>query len=158
MKRSTHTSFIELIYARMDRSGGPDACWPWTGSRTVEGYGRVHLLHQNFPAHRLVYELHYGTPPAGRLVCHKCDNPICCNPAHLFLGTNADNLRDMAEKQRSSKGERNGRAKLSADDVRQIRALYAEGGWTQQQLAHRFGVTQTVVGEIARRTIWKSVE
>ena len=158
MKPASNASFIEYIYSWADRSGGPTSCWPWRGMRDKNGYGRVHIMRTVFRVHRLSYELFYGTPPEGRLVCHSCDNPSCINPSHLFLGSAADNQRDMVEKGRGRTGERNGKAKLVAEEVQQIRALYATGEWTQHQLARRFGISQLTVSNIVTRKTWKHIE
>lgn len=81
--------------------GGPAECWPWTGTRNDLGYGILRVTGKNVRAHRFAYELASGRPiPVGLEVCHRCDNPPCCNPAHLFLGTQGDNVRDAASKGR----------------------------------------------------------
>ena len=79
-----------------------DECIEWSGSRNKDGYGQKHKNGKTQQAHRLAYECAFGTIPAGMLVCHSCDNPPCINPAHLFLGTNQDNIRDSVEKGRHS--------------------------------------------------------
>jgi hypothetical protein len=80
--------------------GGPDDCWPWTGQIGENGYGKVKNSPEHVQAHRLAWAVHHGTIPKGLFVLHRCDNPPCCNPRHLFLGTHLDNMRDMREKQR----------------------------------------------------------
>jgi hypothetical protein len=106
-------------------------------------------------AHRVSYELAHGPIPAGMCVCHRCDNPPCCNPAHLFLGTLGDNNRDSKEKGRTASGERNGQVKLTDEEVRQIRRLHSQGA-TQRALAFLFGVQFMQVSRIvnfqSRRT------
>ena len=93
----------------------PDACWPWQGSRTNRGYGRIKIRGRQTGAHRLSYRLHNGPFPAEMLICHRCDNPPYVNPAHLFLGTAQDNSDDATRKGRSAFGERNG---MSRPEVR----------------------------------------
>jgi HNH endonuclease len=89
------------FHARVDRSGGPDSCWPWLGSRFTTGYGEVWFGHRNRLAHRVAYELANGPiPSSSQAVCHTCDNPLCCNPAHLWLGTVVENIADMDRKGR----------------------------------------------------------
>lgn len=88
------------FWSRVDSSGGPDACWPWQGELNDNGYGRLRFGGKMEVAHRVAYELTHGAIPAVRFVCHSCDNPPCCNPAHLWVGTAIDNLRDCVADER----------------------------------------------------------
>ena len=88
------------------RVGLPDACWPWEMSRNPQGYGKVKAGQRDIRAHRLSYELHHGPVPAGMVVRHTCDNPPCCNPKHLLLGTHKDNTQDMIRRGRHLEGNR----------------------------------------------------
>jgi hypothetical protein len=150
-------SVDERFWEKVDRSGGADACWPWTASRDALGYGffRVSTRQSMWKSHRVAWLLTRGERPS-LLVCHRCDNPPCCNPAHLFLGTNADNIADRDAKGRTAVGmvthfgEASPLAKLSDEQVRQIRELYAGGGISQAAIAARYGVAQTHVGRIVR--------
>lgn len=132
--------FIKNI--ELDANG----CWNWVGKSKFEGgYGCIHLLGHRTGAHRAAWMLYRGAIPSGMCVCHSCDNPNCCNPEHLFLGTHADNMKDRNKKGRarggSSKGMENPMAKLSDDDIRLIKISYRTGT-TQRSLAADFGVTQ----------------
>ena len=98
----------ERFWAKVDRSGGPDACWIWTGGRKGRGYGEFYKDHRLLGAHRVAWELAIGPIPNGLDCLHSCDNPPCCNPAHLFLGTQADNNADMVAKGRDARGDKNG--------------------------------------------------
>lgn len=92
------------FWDRVDRSGGPDACWPWTGPTKPSGHGVVRYDHTTTNAHRMAWQLTKGDIPEGQRVLHDCpdgDNPACCNPSHLWLGTQADNLHDMVAKGRA---------------------------------------------------------
>jgi hypothetical protein len=112
-------------------------------------------------AHRVAYEWAYGAIPDGMLVRHKCDNPSCCNPAHLELGTDKDNYSDMVSRGRRvpgrPKGEKNCKAKLSEEEVKQIRLMYKAGGESTNTLARKFNVTQALISQIVLRKIWKHI-
>lgn len=128
-------------------------CWEWDGSKNSHGYGQLAAgLPNSRPeiASRAAYAAWVGPIPDGSLVCHRCDNPPCINPAHLFLGTKADNNRDMAQKRRTANGEHKSSHKLSDAQVDEIRALYATGKFSQRELGVRFGVSQQFVGLLAK--------
>ncbi len=98
------------FWSKVDRSGGPDACWPWLASCFDNGYGQFKVGIQNRKAHRVAWELVNGSIPKGMLMMHaECDNPPCCNPAHLKPGTNAENSQDMVSKGRQGKQANTGR-------------------------------------------------
>jgi hypothetical protein len=106
-----------------------DYCWIWSGGKYSNGYGSLAINTYPVLAHRFSYELHFGKINPNLLVCHKCDNPSCVNPEHLFLGTQKDNLQDMIFKNRlNRKGEKSNNHILSKDDVISIRKRYNEGG------------------------------
>lgn len=136
-----------------------DGCWLWAAkSKDWDGYGLFSLGGRSVRAHRLAWELENGPIPDGQVVCHRCDNPPCVNPDHLFLGTPRDNFRDCLAKGRySPKGTGNAAAKLSEEDIAKIRNLYASGGWSQQGIANIFGVHQTAISAVVRGKRWRHV-
>lgn len=136
--------------------GEADDCWPWQGSIDSHGYGRISVGGKGLLAHRVIFGLEARTDPGELLVCHTCDNRNCCNPAHLFLGTPADNLRDAAEKGRMPRGEEAARSKLTALAVREIRYLDAHGV-PRGVIAQKFAITRANVGYICRRNTWRHV-
>lgn len=142
-------------------AAGPDSCWEWQRATNQFGYGTLTVDGRRIYAHRLAFELYAGMSiPFGMHVCHRCDNPRCINPDHLFLGTRSDNMRDCFAKGRSSVkpvsliGERNPAAKLNGDDVAKIREMLKSGS-SQLSVARRFGVSQSQVSNIKRGVQWK---
>lgn len=133
-----------------------DVCWPWTRSRLPKGYGRIYVAGKFLLAHRVAYELRRGPIPSGLLVLHRCDNPPCCNPKHLFLGTHQDNVRDMTTKGRAFyiNGERVGNAKLTEQNVRDARRLLADGHLTHREIGRELGVSATAISNIATGRTW----
>lgn len=133
-----------------------NGCWYWSGMKRGK-YGLVRIGGRRIAAHRASYQLFVGEISGGLLVCHTCDNPICVNPDHLFLGTYLDNYQDMIEKGREVYGDRRGSknslAKLTEDDVREIR----DSSETQVKIGKRFGVSQSVISEIRSRKLWSHV-
>jgi DNA-binding XRE family transcriptional regulator len=118
-------------------------CWNWTASKK-DGYGQMWVKGKKWASHRFSYFLHHGEIPENLLVCHRCDNPACVNPDHLFAGTNSDNMRDKVTKGRSP-------TKLSKEDVIAIRAAK---GATQLQLAEKYGVSGPTICRIRTRQDW----
>lgn len=155
---------VDRFWSYVDRTGGPDACWPWRGAKDPMGYGRFHVgtgRNSTRLAHRIAYGLETGESPP--VVRHKCDNPPCCNPDHHEAGTRLDNNRDMVERRRHaahrgtnnpSKGEAHGSAKLTEGEVRTIRIAYENGGITQRALAAQFSVSQRTINKIVRKIGW----
>ncbi len=134
------------------QKGAPDECWPWTASTFRPGYGKFKLDGRVVYAHRLAFELGHGPipPPPRNHILHSCDRPICCNPAHLRAGTNAENQAEKAARGRHPRislgGIKNGNAKLSAADVKAIRA----SSESCRALAPQFGVSYSVIAEVKR--------
>jgi len=133
--------------------GGPDDCWEWTAGKDRCGYGGFKMGGRPFQSHRVSWELANGAIPDGILACHKCDNPGCVNPAHLFLGTNADNAADREAKGRGARGGNHYRSKLTDADVRKIRGLL-KGGEIHREIAVRFGVSSSTIRHISTGYTW----
>lgn len=135
-------------------------CWEWQGWQAGKGYGMINYLGKKVYAHRLAWTLFWGPIPNDLHVLHRCDNPLCINPHHLFLGTNLDNIKDCIAKGRKVTGdvtgEKNPRAILTAQDVRRIRFLYHRG-WKHQQIASIFCAPICAVRKAALRQSWKHI-
>ena len=145
---------VSLFWSKVD-IGNPDDCWPYTGRTDSWGYGSVRLENKQTAAHRVAWILTDGDIPKGLLVCHHCDNPPCCNPEHLFLGTNYDNVQDMVKKGRQIKGEDSIKSKLNEDQVKEIRKL--KPLFSHSQLGAIFGVSRSAIYHIVKRHTWKHI-
>ena len=163
----------DRLWAKVDRSGGPDACWPWIGHRSPPGYGQISQRNgsggwRKIGTHRAALELSLGRPLlSGESACHRCDNPPCCNPAHLFVGTQRENAADAKTKGRIRSGDRHGsrlhperilrgeaqpNAKLTTTQVEEIRRRHRPG--LNQPLAKEFGVNESTIRSIIQHKTW----
>lgn len=150
-------TIADRFWPKVDQTG---KCWVWTGHRNWGGYGRVSIgtganrsLYRY--AHRVSYELAYGPVPEGQSVLHRCDNPPCVRPEHLFLGTQRDNNDDRDTKNRVQHGSSHVNAKLTEADARRARTLYATGAISQRALADVFGVSHRTISDLLRGLTWK---
>lgn len=155
-KRDLRERFLEKLGegALGERIG----CWEWKGYIDPQGYGRIEVRGQAFKAHRAAYELFIAPIPEGMHVLHHCDNRSCVNPAHLFLGTNSDNVADSVTKHRRARGESIGLAKLTQSQVREIRGQYKPfsrdvGG---RALARHYGVNHSTIVRLIQGETWKA--
>jgi len=145
-------SLRERFDAKVERIPGVE-CHLWTAAVNAKGYGLLWSGDRLRSAHRLAYELSKGPIPEGQHVLHRCDTPGCVNPAHLFLGTDAENTADRVAKGRSARGERHGVSKLTAAQVAEIRA----SDETQRVLGQRYGVSRSLISLIKLGHLWTHV-
>jgi hypothetical protein len=136
------------------KKDGPEDCWIWLSVINHEGYGRLWFLGRFNQAHRLSWEFTNGPIPEGRFVCHKCDNPTCVNPAHLFLGTNEENMMDCFQKGRRSKSG----ARLKPPEVEEIRRRYSNKEASSHKMAKEYGVSKTQILRIVKNRCWQHIE
>lgn len=144
----------DRFWKKVER-GAEDDCWNWTASRRPAGYGSVYGDGQIWDTHKAAWVLTYGPVPDGLCVLHKCDNRACCNPKHLFLGTKADNMRDMHAKGRyvSTRGQETG-SKLTPAQVKEIRSLRRSARLSYRGIGQRFGVSGRCVCDIFAGRTW----
>lgn len=151
---------LARFWANVDHRA-PGECWEWRGARQVGrwAYGRAGVAGKWWAAHRLAWTIHHGPIPAGALVRHACDNPPCVNPAHLSLGTHADNTADIIKRGRwgntGHPGESNAQARLTESDVRQLRRRRIEGA-SFGQLAKEFGISKGHAHRIIHNRNWRA--
>jgi len=172
----------ERFWAKVNKT---DGCWVWTGRKDGGGYGKLKIQNKECGAHRCSWEIHHGSIPDNLYVLHTCDNPLCVNIGHLFLGTHTDNMRDCIAKgrakvgdnhwsrlyperrargeqhgsqthpERIAKGERNGQTKLTFQQVQRIRILYQTGKHSKRKLGQQFKVDTKNIYDIVHFRTWK---
>ena len=180
-QRGPRTDLIERFWAKVDTFGGPDACWPWTASRHGYGYGQLGLPggKRNIYAHRLAWEIANGPIPDGKDILHSCDNPPCCNARHLHPGTNLENAQEAKARHRYASGDRHPwhtkpevykgfrdhldfsgargpSAKLTEDQVLDIRRTHQPYRVTNRALAEKYHVSIPTIARIIAGKTWKS--
>ena len=144
----------DRFWEKVDKSG---ECWIWTACTDGHGYGVMSVPGGYTKAHILSYRMHVGEIPRGLCVLHKCDNPRCVNPDHLFLGTRRDNALDRDRKGRVAHGESHYAAKLTNKQVREIRERWDAGGVRIIELARDYGVNDGNIEQIVKRKTWRRV-
>lgn len=141
-------------------------CWEWPGHKILNGYGITTFGDKPQLVHRLSFSVFLGDVPAGMCVLHRCDNRLCYNPAHLFLGSKTDNNADRHAKERTAhgeliartkRGERNAMSKLSAHDIMEIRRRISSQGASQKAVAHDYRVSPSHISNIVRRKVWTHI-
>jgi hypothetical protein len=153
----------QRFWIKVDKSAGETACWLYMGFRKWDGYGwlgrQVDGKRRYLTAHRMAWILTHGEPPAGAHILHQCDNPPCCNPAHLKLGTHQDNMADQRAKGRHVHGERTRRNKLTYEQVVEIRKRFVKFNLRRSnaaEIARDLGVTKELVNNAGTGRTWKS--
>lgn len=145
----------ERFWEKVERRG-PQDCWPWKASTFRTGYGKFTVRGKAEGAHRVAYHLRKGMIAVGLQVCHRCDNRLCVNPAHLFLGTAADNMADRDRKGRNARGAHHPSAKLR-EHVSGVLELAAQGV-SYRAIARQFGVSHSAIGQVVRRETWRDID
>lgn len=148
---------LEEICATYVIPGPTNDCWPWKGYVAKNGYGYVSFQRKDMLGHRVSYIVNRGAIPDGMDVCHKCDNPACVNPNHLFLGTHQDNMDDKVRKGRQPRGEWNSNAKLTDEQVGRIKLELAERTGSNSAIARRYGVTRKTIDAIEHGRTWAHI-
>lgn len=170
--KETHKFFEQMRQAYFWSKvsvGKPTRCWEWKSTLSGRGYGNFTINNKPVLAHRFAYELCYGAIEPGMQICHRCDNPKCVNPRHLFQGTPKENTQDCISKGRKTTcpgekngmfgkiGERSPSAKLTNEKVLEIRRIYAAKELFQTEIAAKFGITQGLVSAVIRRAVWTHI-
>lgn len=156
MATSDYTSKdIERFWSKVYITNNLNDCWEWKAGHDSDGYGRFWARNMTRQAHRVSWEITNGKASDGLVVRHSCDNPNCVNPNHLSLGSHLDNSRDMVNRNRQSKGERNGNCKLTRFQVEEIRNKYARSNTTLAALGREYNVTYQQISYIVKNLGWK---
>jgi len=150
-------SDVSRFWSKVNRTANPDECWEWIASCKPNGYGQIKWAGKAARyAHRVCYELECGPIPEGMEVCHRCDNPKCVNPAHLFLGSRRENVDDMISKGRMCIGESRVASKLTANVVLEMRGARRHGS-TYRAIAARYCISYYVAWAAINRKTWRHV-
>lgn len=162
-RRLVHAPQEIRLRARVDDSGGPDSCHPWSGGRNEMGYGIIRWDGRDRRAHVVAWELAHGRAMRpGMIGCHTCDNPPCCNWRHVYEGTRATNHKDSVERGRAvnpprKSGESHHASKMTAEQVLEARSDYDSGHATNVELARRYGITPASMHKIVKRQTWQDL-
>ncbi len=148
LKRNVRSGPLDRFVSKVSFG---DGCWEWTASKNIDGYGLFDLERRQEKAHRAAWIFHNGGIPAWASVCHRCDNPGCVRPEHLFLGTHQENMDDAKHKGRCHLGERHGASKLTWEKIDKIRLMR---GQPQKVISLAFGVSQSAVSKILSGELW----
>ena len=147
---------LEQRFWEKVKIGTASECWPWL-SLCVDrkGYGKLWYAGGNVYAHRMAWTLTNGPIPEGLFCLHNCDNPGCCNPGHIRLGTLKENMQDAISRDRIAKGERQGNARLTHEQVREIRVKYNPRLYGYDKLAKEYNVAKTTIRKVVDKVNWK---
>jgi hypothetical protein len=143
---------MKRFWDKVNRTSDPSDCWEWNAGKFPNGYGQFRLRGKTKYSHRLSYEFCFGTIPPNICVCHKCDNPLCVRPSHLFLGTHKDNAIDKCKKGRNPI-----RSKITKEQAQDIYHLAIERVMSQEKIALLFNVSQQTVSAIKTKNAWDKI-
>lgn len=148
---------IKKLFSKINYPGNNVDCWLWVAGKDRNGYGDFRI-NKTYRAHRLVYEYYFGQIPLNMMVCHKCDNPSCCNPDHLFLGNHKINMADMKNKGRSAKGSKQGTSKFTEKDIADIILDgYNYKYSSMSEIANKYSVSVTIISNILEGKFWSHI-
>lgn len=159
-RRDNHYSeYEEKIKERILRNIEifPSGCWIWKSFKSKSGYAEITWKGEKKRTNRISFEVFKDKIPTGMYVCHTCDNPLCVNPDHLYIGTHQDNIDDKLKKGRQSKGKEIGRSKLDEEKVNEIRRIAEKEEFSHERIGEIFGVSQSCISRIVKRLTWKHI-
>jgi len=149
----TKKNILEDVWEKIN-IGGEDDCWEWVGNIRKDGYADFTVGGKKILVHRAAYQTRIKEIPKDICVLHTCDNRKCCNPKHLFLGTQCDNIKDMIKKERNAKGNQYPNTKLNKEKVFKIKKLYSTNKYSQKELAKQFNVDASEISRVINNKIW----